>query len=95
MVNPFAFQHKVSVLVGVSVIGKESKETMEKIAKIPCVTSIWSATGRYDFFFELMVDSLNELNEIVFVKVVREIEGISKTETFVTVASENKLYKLS
>jgi len=35
MANPFAFQHKVSALVGVSVIGRESKKTMETIAKIP------------------------------------------------------------
>ena len=95
MVNPFAFQHKVAALVAVTVIGKESKKTMETIAKIPCVTSLWSATGRYDFFFELMVDSLDELNEVVFVHILREVEGISRTETFVTLTSENKLYKLS
>ncbi len=94
-VNPFALPHKISALVGVSVKEREHEETMERIADIPCVTSIWNATGRYDLFFEVMVDSLEDLNNILFRKVLKEIRGISNTETFVTLWSKTKFYKLS
>ena len=94
-VNPFAFPHKISALVGVRIVGTEHKETMERIAKIPCVTSIWNATGRYDLFFELMVDSLDDLNNVLFYQVLSKIRGVSYTETFVTLSSKTKFYKLT
>lgn len=94
-VDPFAFSRQISALVGVSVKGREHDETMERIAKIPCVTSVWNATGRYDLFFEVMVDSLEGLNDILYRKVLKEIRGISNTETFVTLWSKTKFYKLS
>ena len=94
-VNPFAFPHKISALVGVRIKGREHEETMEKIAEIPCVTSIWNATGRYDLFFEIMVDSLEDLNDVLYRKVLNQIKGILNTETFVTLWSKTKSYKLS
>ena len=94
-VNPFAFPHKISALVGVRIKGREQEETMERITKIPCVTSIWNATGQYDLFFELMVDTLEDLNNVIFKKVLGEIKGVSYTETFITLSSNTKFYKLT
>ena len=94
-VNPFVLPHKISALVGVRITGPEHEETMERIARIPCVTSIWNATGRYDLFFELMVDSLEDLNEVLFYQVLTKIRGVSYTETFVTLSSKTKFYKLT
>jgi Lrp/AsnC family transcriptional regulator for asnA, asnC and gidA len=94
-VNPFAFPHKISALVGVRIKGRETEKTLEKIDKIPSVTSIWNATGRYDLFFELMVDSLQELNDILFREVLGKIRGVSYTETFITLSSKTKFYKLT
>ncbi len=94
-VNPFAFPNKISALVGVSVKGREHEETMERIAQIPCVTSVWNATGRFDLFFEVMVDSLEDLNNVLFGKVLGEIGGVLNTETFVTLHSTTKYFKLS
>jgi Lrp/AsnC family transcriptional regulator for asnA, asnC and gidA len=94
-VNPFAFPRKISALVGVRIKGRESEKTLEKIEKIPCVTSIWNATGRYDLFFELMVDSLQELNDILFREVLGKIRDVSYTETFITLSSKTKFYKLT
>ena len=94
-VNPFAFPHKISALVGVRIKGRETEKTLERIDKIPCVTSIWNASGRYDLFFELMVDSLQELNDILFGEVLGKIRGVSYTETFITLNSKTKFYKLT
>jgi Lrp/AsnC family transcriptional regulator for asnA, asnC and gidA len=94
-VNPFAFPHKISALVGVRIKGRETEKTLEKIEKIPCVTNIWNATGRYDLFFELMVDSLQELNDILYREVLGKIRDVSYTETFITLSSKTKFYKLT
>jgi len=94
-VNPFAFPHKISALVGVNLKERHPEKQMEEIRKIPCVTSVWNATGRYDLFFEVMVDSLKELNEVLL-KIDRDyVRGISQTETFITLSSGTKFFKLS
>ena len=94
-VNPFAFPHKISALVGVNLRERHPEKKMEEIKKIPFVTSVWNATGRYDLFFEVMVDSLRELNEVLL-KIDRDyVGGISQTETFITLSSDTKFFKLS
>ncbi len=94
-VDPFALPHKISALVGVNLRERHPEKQMEEIKKIPCVTSVWNATGRYDLFFEVMVDSLRELNEVLL-KIDRDyVGGISQTETFITLSSDTKFFKLS
>lgn len=67
---------------------------MRQIEKIPNVTSVWNATGRYDLFFEVMVDSLQDLNEVLFLRDLANIGGIASTETFVLLSSRTKYLKL-
>jgi Lrp/AsnC family transcriptional regulator for asnA, asnC and gidA len=94
-VNPFAFPHKISALVGVNLKERHPEKKMEEIKRIPHVTSVWNVTGRYDLFFEVMVDSLGELNDVLL-KIDRDyVGGISQTETFITLSSDTKFYKLS
>jgi Lrp/AsnC family transcriptional regulator for asnA, asnC and gidA len=94
-VNPFALPHSISALVGVNLKSRNYEETMREIEKIPEITSVWSATGRFDLFFEIMVDSLDSLYGILYRKEFREIESISYTETHVTLSSRTKFFKLS
>jgi len=94
-VNPFALPNKISVLVGVNLKERDHEMKIKEIEKIPAVTAVWNATGRFDLFFEVMVDSLNSLNDILFRKNLKEIGGISYTETFVTLSSNTKYFKLS
>jgi Lrp/AsnC family transcriptional regulator for asnA, asnC and gidA len=94
-VNPFALPHTISALVGVNLKSRNYEETMREIEKIPEITSVWSATGRFDLFFEIMVDSLDSLYRILYRKEFREIESISYTETHVTLSSRTKFFKLS
>lgn len=67
-VDPFRLSHKISAIVGVNLKERDREEKMKQIAEIPCVTSVWNATGRYDLFFEIMVDSLADLNDVLFGK---------------------------
>ena len=94
-VNPFALPHKISALIGVNLKNRDYEEAMREIEKIPEITSVWSATGRFDLFFEIMADSLDALYGILYRKEFKEIESISYTETHVTLSSRTKFFKLS
>ena len=93
-VDPFALPHKIPALVGVSLREKDPEEKMREIEKIPGVTSVWNTTGPYDLFFEVMVDSLQELNRILFGIDRNYVKGVSRTETFVILSSGTKFFKL-
>ena len=67
-VNPFALPNQISAVVGVNLKERNHEEKIKEIEKIPGITSVWNAAGRFDLFFEIMVDSLNSLNDILFGK---------------------------
>ena len=94
-VDPFALPRRISAIVGVNLKERDHEEKIEEIEKIPGVTSVWNATGRFDLFFEIMVDSLNSLNDVLFRRDLKRIGGISYTETFVVLSSNTKYFKLS
>lgn len=94
-VDPFALPHKISAIVGVNLKDRNHDEIMRQIEKIPEVTGVWNASGHFDLFFEIMVDSLDKLNEILFKKDLKAIGGISYTETFIILSSTTKYFKLS
>lgn len=94
-VNPFALPNHISAIVGVNLKERNNEKKIKEIEKIPGVTSAWNATGRFDLFFEIMVDSMNSLNDILFRKDLKKIGGISCTETFITLDSNTKYFKLS
>ena len=93
-VNPFALPNQISAIVGVNLKERNHEEKIKAIEKIPGITSVWNAAGRFDLFFEIMVDSLNSLNDILFRKGLKEIGGISYTETFIILYSNTKYFKL-
>jgi DNA-binding Lrp family transcriptional regulator len=67
---------------------------IKKIEKIPWITSVWNASGRFDLFFEVMVDSLESLNDALFKNDLEKIGGISYTETFIILSSNTKYFKI-
>jgi Lrp/AsnC family transcriptional regulator for asnA, asnC and gidA len=93
-VNPMALPNKIPALVGLNLEQRSQVEKMREIERIPGVTSVWNAIGRFDLFFEIMADSLNELNGILFEKDLNGIGGISHSETFILVSSQTKYFKL-
>jgi DNA-binding Lrp family transcriptional regulator len=94
-VNPFALPNTISALVGVNLKERDHEKKIKEIGKIPAVTAVWNATGRFDLFFEVMVDSLNSLNDILFREDFSKIGGIRYTETFLTLSSSTKYFKIS
>ncbi len=93
-VNPFALPNRISAIVGVNLKERTHEEKIKEIEKIPGVTSVWNAAGRFDLFFEIMVDSMSSLNDFLFRKGLKRIGGISYTETFITLNSNTKYFKL-
>jgi Lrp/AsnC family transcriptional regulator for asnA, asnC and gidA len=93
-VNPFALPNRISAIVGVNPKERTHEKKIKEIEKIPGVTSAWNAAGRFDLFFEIMVDSMQSLNDILFRKDLKRIGGISYTETFITLYSNTKYFKL-
>ena len=93
-IDPFALSNKVTALVGVTLKERTTDETMGKIMAIEGVNCVWNATGRYDLFFELMTDSLSEMNDILFRENLDGFSDIDHTETFVTLSGINKYYTL-
>ncbi len=93
-VNPFALPNQISAIVGVNLKERNHEEKIKAIEKIPGITSVWNAAGRFDLFFEIMVDSLNSLNDILFGKDLKKIGGISYTETYIILYSNTKYFKL-
>ena len=93
-VNPFALPNQISAVVGVNLKERNHEEKIKEIEKIPGITSVWNAAGRFDLFFEIMVDSLNSLNDILFRKDLKKIGGISYTETYIILYSNTKYFKL-
>src|SRR4030042_977950 len=76
-VDPFALPHKIPDLVGVSLKERDPEQKMREIERIPGVTSVWNTTGPYDLFFEVMVDSLEELNKMLFGIDRNYVKGVS------------------
>ena len=93
-VDPFALPHKIPALVGVSLRERDPEQKMREIERIPGVTSVWNTTGPYDLFFEVMVDSLEELNKMLFGIDRNYVKGVARTETFVILSSSTKFFKL-
>ena len=93
-VDPFGLPHKIPVLVGLSLRERDPEQKMKEIERIPGVTSVWNTTGPYDLFFEVMVDSLEELNRMLLGIDQNYVKGVSRTETFVILSSGTKFFKL-
>ena len=93
-VDPFALPHRIPALVGVSLRERDPEQKMREIEKIPGVTSVWNTTGPYDLFFEVMVDSLEELSRMLLGIDQNYVKGVSRTETFVILSSGTKFFKL-
>ncbi|MDA3939417.1 MAG: AsnC family transcriptional regulator [Spirochaetia bacterium] len=93
-VNPFALPRRIPAIVGVNLKERNHEEMIKKIEKIPWITSVWNASGRFDLFFEVMVDSLESLNDALFKNDLEKIGGISYTETFIILSSNTKYFKI-
>lgn len=93
-INPFGLSHKVSALLGVNLYDRSHSKTMEEIEQLPQVSAVWATTGKYDLFVEVLVDSINDLNDFIFAGGLGRINNISFTETHIMLNSNTKYFKI-
>jgi Lrp/AsnC family transcriptional regulator, regulator for asnA, asnC and gidA len=94
-INPLAAPEKVAALIAINVNENEIIDELKKLQNLPYVTSVWTGTGPYSIFVEVMVDSIRELNRLLFKQELNKYRGISRTETFILLDSETKFFKLA
>jgi len=93
-VDPGRLAHRVAALVGLNLERRTHQQTIRQIEEIPGVTSVWSTTGKYDLFIEVMFESMEEFNDFLFRKGLSGIEGILSTESFLMLESRTKYFKI-
>jgi len=89
LVNPFIFKHSIAALIRMQLEKRNHIEAMEKISRLKGVVSVCNATGSYDLFVEVLLQSRDELNKFL-VEDLSKIEGIKSTETSVYLDAINK-----
>jgi hypothetical protein len=71
--DSFSLPNKVSAIIGVNLRERNHGEKMRQIERIPTVTGVWNATGRFDLFIDVMVDSLQHPHEFHFERHLKQI----------------------
>lgn len=95
-VDPFRLTNKVAAVIGIQLERRGHVQAVEEIAKIPGVSAVYVATGKYDLFIEVMEDSIADLNDFLFHKSrLSKMKNIITTETFILLSSATKFFKLS
>jgi len=95
-VDPFKLTNKVAAVIGIQLERRGHVQAVEEIAKIPGVSAVYVATGKYDLFIEVMEDSIADLNDFLFHKSrLSKMKNIITTETFILLSSATKFFKLS
>lgn len=93
-VDPFHLPNKVAGVIALNLTTRAHQEILEAIEKLPEVTAVWNATGKYDLMVEVMVDSIDQLNRFLFSSGMEKMEAIHSTESFVILSSRTKYFKL-
>jgi Lrp/AsnC family transcriptional regulator for asnA, asnC and gidA len=94
-VDPFRMANKVAAIIGIKLERRGHLQAIEEIGKIPGVSAVYVATGKYDLFIEVMEDSISDLNDFLFHKSrLSKMKNILTTETFILLSSSTKFFKL-
>ena len=93
-INPFALSNKVAALLGINLKHRTHAKALKAIQALPNVSAVWVTTGKYDIFVEVLVDSINDLNNFLFDHGLSNIEEIEFTETHIMLSSESKFFKI-
>ena len=95
-VNPFKLANKVAAIIGIKLERRGHVQAVEEIRKIPEVSAVYVATGKYDLFIEVMEDSIADLNDFLFHKSrLSKIKNVVTSETFILLSSDTKFFKLA
>ena len=95
-INPFKLPNKVAAVIGIKLERRGHVQAVEEIRKIPEVSAVYVATGKYDLFIEVMEDSIADLNDFLFHKSrLSKIKNVVTSETFILLSSDTKFFKLA
>ena len=90
LINPDMLEQQQLALIGVNVTESRLLETKgQEISGLSCVLSVSLVSGRYDLIVEVLVDSNHGLVKFL-TESLSNIEGISKTESFLMLKSYHK-----
>ena len=90
LINPDMLERQQLAVIGVSVTESRLLETKgREISSLPCVLSVSLVSGRYDLVVEVLVDSNRGLVKFL-TESLSNVEGISKTESFLMLRSYHK-----
>ena len=90
LINPDMLEQQQLAVIGVSVTESRLLETKgREISGLPCVLSVSLVSGRYDLIAEVLVDSNHGLIKFL-TESLSNVEGISKTESFLMLKSYHK-----
>ena len=90
LINPDVLENQQLAILAANV--RESRMLDSKAAEIgelPGVLSVSIVSGRYDLIAELLIDSNHGLVKFL-TEVLPQVEGISKTESFLLLKSHKK-----
>ena len=95
-VDPFRLTNKIAAVIGIKLERRGHLQAIDEISKLPNVSAVYVATGKYDLFIEVMEDSIADLNEFLFHRSqLSKVKNIEATETFILLSSSTKFFKLS
>ena len=93
-VDPFRLPGRLTALIGINLERRQHKQAIQRIESLPHVTAVWSTTGKFDLFVEVMVDSVAQLNDFIFDEGLNRIPSVVSTESFMLIDSNTKYMKL-
>ena len=95
-VDPFKLTNKVAAIIGIKLERRGHLQAVNEIRKIPGVSAVYVATGKYDLFIEVMEDSIADLNDFLFHKSrLSKVKNVIATETFILLSTDDKYFKLA
>lgn len=70
----------ISAFVLINTIGDHTKSAYKTLTRIEGVKAVYPVTGPYDLIAQVEAETLEELNDLVMVR-IRGVDGITKTNT--------------
>lgn len=90
LINPDVLENQQLAVLAVNVVeSKMLASKAQQLSQLPGVLSVSIVSGRYDLIAELLVDSNHGLVKFL-TETLSQVDGISKTESFLLLKSCNK-----
>ncbi len=82
------------MVTGIALVTVERKllrQATEALLKVPGVTEVYTVAGEYDLVVMIRVNSNADLSDVVANKMTRDIPGITRTRTMISLQADAKI----